>query len=311
MNSIFLRFFQIAFRLVEIVLPALAGKWGIKLFFSPFKHKRPHRETLLLQDAIRQKINLPACYDTSIASPHFVMYSWGQGPAILLVHGWSGRGSQVATLAKPLVEAGYRVVTFDGLAHGDSPGKQTTILDFVQIIKHLDRAGGPFEAIIGHSFGGVAAALAITEGLSTGKLVTIGSPASMAYVFAEFAKQINASEKTIEKVAQAIERVAQRAIDDFSLANLAAQIQQPGLIVHDKRDKEVNVVQALTLAERWPGSQLLLTEGLGHQRILRDPATIAKIIAFIAAGQLQPEDNRPVPQKISLDEPASDGIIKP
>ena len=300
MKSIFLRLFQIAFRLVENILPSVAAKWGKRLFFSPFKHQRPHRETLLIQDAARQNVTLPACYDTSITNPYFVMYSWGQGPAILLVHGWGGRGSQVAAFAQPLVEAGYRVVTFDGLAHGDSPGKQTTLIDFFQIIKILDSSEGPFEAMIGHSFGGVAAALAMTEGVNTKKLVTIGSPASMTCIFEEFGKQINASGKTIEKVAQTIEALAQRPVDNFSLANLVTKIRQPGLIVHDKQDKEVNVAEALALAERWPGSRLLLTEGLGHQRILRDAATISKIVAFVATGQLQPDDNQAVSQKFPL-----------
>ena len=60
---------------------------------------------------------------------------WGEGPAILLVHGWGGRGAQLAAFVPPLVAAGHTVVAFDGPAHGDSPGRRATLLDFRDAIR--------------------------------------------------------------------------------------------------------------------------------------------------------------------------------
>jgi hypothetical protein len=54
----------------------------------------------------------------------------------------------------------------------------------------------------------------------------------------------------------------------------------PMLIVHDNSDREVEVHQALKIAEAHPGAELLLTDGLGHARILRDPAVVDAIAAF-------------------------------
>ena len=46
---------------------------------------------------------------------------WGShGPIVLLVHGWEGRGSQLAAMVPLLVEAGFSVVTFDAPGHGEA-----------------------------------------------------------------------------------------------------------------------------------------------------------------------------------------------
>src|SRR5687767_6768036 len=45
---------------------------------------------------------------------------WGSGPVVYLVHGWGGRGSQLAPYVEPLTATGHRVVLFDAPAHGDS-----------------------------------------------------------------------------------------------------------------------------------------------------------------------------------------------
>src|SRR5471032_1140023 len=38
---------------------------------------------------------------------------WGQGPAVLLMHGWEGRPTQFASLITALVAGGYTVVALD------------------------------------------------------------------------------------------------------------------------------------------------------------------------------------------------------
>jgi pimeloyl-ACP methyl ester carboxylesterase len=293
---------------LETIWPTLAGKLATKLFFTPFRHKRPKRELQFIKDARRQEVAVSENFDKSVPNPHFVMYEWGQGPTVLLVHGWGGRGSQVATMAQPLIEAGYRVVTFDGLAHGDSPGKQTTLLDFQHIINQIEEMEGGLQAMIGHSFGGVAAALALSESTRAEKLVTIGSPATMKCVFDGFSQQTGITQKSIDKVIQSVETVAQRPVDDFSLVKMAARLDLPGLIVHDTKDKEVGVDEAYKFANCWPNGQLLITEGLGHRRILRDAATISKIVDFID-GRDGYNGYSKIPTKLPLDEASASGII--
>lgn len=277
--------FQSAFHLTETIAPALAQRWAIRLFFRPMKFTRPPREAKLLATATIARHAYASFYPLPAADCHVLTYEWGRGPTVLLVHGWAGRGSQMATMAAPLVAAGYRVLTFDAPAHGDSPGKRTNLPEVAHIIKELSAQQEGFAAIIGHSFGGMAAGFALAEGAQAAKLVTIGSPVTMATVLDGFRSQLNAKAKTIAGVQRVIERLANRPVADFSLSHNLADSPVPGLIVHDRQDRDVSYQQALLLHEVWPNSILRLTDGLGHRRILRDPATIAQIVAFIAEGE--------------------------
>lgn len=274
--------YQGAFHLTETVAPALAHRWAVRLFVHPMKHKRPAREVALLQDATVEKYHFNGFYPRPANASYYVKYSWGSGPTVLLVHGWAGRGSQLATLVAPLVNAGYQVVTFDAPAHGDSPGERTNLLEVSDLIRGLSQAYAGFAAIVGHSFGGMAAGHALYEGASAEKLITIGSPVTMASVLEGFGSQLNASPRTVAGVKRAIERLANRDVDTFSLSHTLANSPVSGLIVHDEEDKEVGCDQAQLLHQVWPQSSLYITKGLGHRRILRDKATIARIVDFIA-----------------------------
>ena len=56
------------------------------------------------------------------------------------------------------------------------------------------------------------------------------------------------------------------------------------LVVHDDGDKDVPPLHGRRLAATWPGAQLVSTDGLGHRRILRDPAVVAGAVQFVTAG---------------------------
>jgi hypothetical protein len=130
----------------------------------------------------------------------------------------------------------------------------------------------------------MAAGHALYEGATAEKLITIGSPVTMTSVLEGFGSQLNASPRTVDGVKQAIERLAKRDIDTFSLSHTLAGSPVTGLIVHDEDDRDVAGSQAQLLQQAWPRSRLYITKGLGHRRILRDEATIARIVAFITEG---------------------------
>jgi len=57
-------------------------------------------------------------------------------------------------------------------------------------------------------------------------------------------------------------------------------------VVHDKNDITVPLAHGESLANIWPGAGLLVTNGLGHQRILRHPPTIEQIVSFLKKQQV-------------------------
>ncbi len=275
------RAFQTTFHLTELVAPSLAQRWAFRLFVHPVKFKRPAREVVLLQEATVEECPFTGFYPRPKNASYFVKYSWGSGPTVLLVHGWAGRGSQLAMMVAPLVNAGYQVVTFDAPAHGDSPGERTNLLEVSDLIRMLSQEYEGFAAIIGHSFGGMAAGHALYEGAQAEKLITIGSPVTMTSVLDGFGSQLNASARTVAEVKQAIERLANRPVDTFSLSHTLANSTVAGLIVHDEEDRDVAHTQAQLLHKVWARSTLHMTTGLGHRRILRDQATLERIVDFL------------------------------
>ena len=55
----------------------------------------------------------------------------------------------------------------------------------------------------------------------------------------------------------------------------------PTLVIHDDRDTDIPWKDGRAVADAWPGAEFLLTHGLGHRRILRDPAVVTAITEFI------------------------------
>lgn len=299
MKDIRLTLFQTGFRTMEIIRPAKAREKAVILFSSPRKFTRPNREkafmaksrhydvpfdfkasTVYNTDWPKGKVDVPAFNDDGPkTSYHF--YELGEGPAVLLVHGWGGRASQMGKIAQALADNGYKAVSFDGFAHGESPGNQSTALEFAAIIAHIQKNIGPFEAIVGHSLGGMAGGIAINDGVKAKKLVTIGSPTSIDCIVRDFCSIINASPKTGTYLKDFLQGYAKRPLDAFSLAKIGEKLTLPGLIIHDHDDKEVAFEQSLELEKSWKNGRLWPTEGLGHSRILRDKRVIEKITDFI------------------------------
>jgi hypothetical protein len=54
------------------------------------------------------------------------------------------------------------------------------------------------------------------------------------------------------------------------------------LLVHDEDDSEVSITQPRAMVRVFPTASLLVTKGLGHNRILKDEKVIEQIVTFIA-----------------------------
>ncbi|MDH5382837.1 MAG: hypothetical protein OEW75_18420, partial [Cyclobacteriaceae bacterium] len=80
------RLLRWTFPKVECVSPVLAGKWAARLFFRPFKVPTPKRESVVLNNAER--------FSEAINGKKVACYKWGEGTPVIMVHGWSGRGTQ-------------------------------------------------------------------------------------------------------------------------------------------------------------------------------------------------------------------------
>src|SRR5687767_9628102 len=103
------RLFRGSFQLTARLAPRFAAKWAKALFFAPPRARRRPREHATAQ---RGK-----SFTVFSRGEPVVGRSWGEGPVVLLVHGWGGHSGQLWKWVDPLVRAGYQAVAVDLPGH--------------------------------------------------------------------------------------------------------------------------------------------------------------------------------------------------
>ncbi len=268
-------------KLLTAISPFLASRFAAKLFLTPFKYKLPEREKKMDQKSVQKTIMVPSM------NREIVTYEYGLGPKkVLLVHGWSGRGTQLAKIAEALEKEGFMCVSFDAPAHGKASGKMSMMPFFFKAIHHLDEQYGPFEAVIGHSLGGMASLRAIRDGLKTRKLVIIGTANNISEITRHFARNMKMNDKVARKMKAYLDNRFNEDMDVLSGGESAKYVKTPTLVIHDEEDVDVKISSAHQIHEELENSILMITKGLGHRRILGNKKVINKITTFIAAQSL-------------------------
>ena len=210
-------------------------------------------------------------------------FSWGTGPTVLLVHGWGGYGLQFKGFIEPLVEAGYRVLAFDGPAHGSTAGEKTNGLELARAIAAVAQHQAPITRIVAHSIGAASTTFALSEGMQTHKVVYLGPMCWLSKAAQLFAKRARLSTDVEKAFHHLIEsQFGQDIWQRFAVDQTARNLSIPALILHDRNDREVALEEAHAIAKAWVGARLIETSGLGHRRILRNETVIQQTISFMA-----------------------------
>ena len=211
-----------------------------------------------------------------------MVYHFGDSPKkILLVHGWSGRGTQLVRFADELIKEGYSTISFDAPAHGKSSGTTTIMIEFIESILQIDKQFGPFDAAIGHSLGGMALMNAIKQGLKINRLVSIGSGDVVKDIMDEFIQRLHLQPKISDLLRLHFEKKYRVTMDSLSAFKAAEKIDITVLIIHDQNDDEVPVECAIHIHQHLKKGQLLITKHQGHRKILGNNAVIKNAINFI------------------------------
>jgi pimeloyl-ACP methyl ester carboxylesterase len=218
---------------------------------------------------------------------------------VLLVHGWGGHGGRLTPFVEPLTRAGYSVVSFDAPGHGTASGRRSALPEFVEAIRAVARSHGPFDAAIGHSMGGAACALALRGGLQVRRLVMLAPPADPEKYSGRFARFFCIPPGARDAMKRRLEARYRMAWEHLRVSGGPGASRARLLVFHDPRDWKVPYRDALEIVASWPRAELVSVRGLGHHRILRDPAVIARSVAFLAGKTAA----RPVPRSSRRNRP--------
>lgn len=219
-----------------------------------------------------------------------VAETWGDGPVVYLLHGWGGWRGQLGAFVAPLVDAGHRVVAVDAPGHGDSdPGvlgpRRGTLIEVMEALEVAGARFGDAAAVVAHSMGTTAASMVLRHGtLRADRLVLVAPNPDFADLLRDFARVLRLPPRVQAQLHAALEEFAGHALSDFDLGPLGADGRLPQtLVVHDRRDKETAFAVGQGVAAAWPTATLVATDGLGHQRILRDETTIDLVVQHVTA----------------------------
>lgn len=268
------------------VLSAVSAEWAFreawKVFTTPRRLPIKAWEAEALAEATQRW--------TEAESGRIAYYEWNPGGqrTVLLVHGWEHRASFWGHMAVGLAKAGFRVVALDGPAHGLSDGKQATLVSFAAAVQAVADVIGPVHATVAHSFGaactaGVPVRFNQAAGGQLPRLVLMSAPSSTRKVAARFADLLHLPPSVVERMGRFIQEQFGRSAESFSLLEAGRHLPvQRALLLHDREDANVPFAEAEEIAGHWPGLAFRPTTGLGHNRIMRDPAVIQQIVEFIA-----------------------------
>lgn len=289
---------RLIFKYLGALFPSLIGRWAYKLWFQTHRSTTiPKRELNWLKTASRIEAVDVSVDTDGIGTIPVMTYYWESSenknttnkdtPLIMLVHGWTGRGSQMGAFTEPLLKAGFRVMAFDNHAHDKTPGNSTHI--FIQsavqraLADKLAPIYGPIYGIVAHSFGGMITSYTLSQGMQTQKVVCISAPSHFDFLLARFTQSLHLP-KSIQNYM--VNRFKKEFGDDLvervSSTNTSKNLGHiPALIIHDEDDKDVLISESEQLHQAWPNSTMQRTKGLGHRRILYATQVIENTVDFL------------------------------
>ena len=213
-----------------------------------------------------------------------VGWTWGQGPTTYLVHGWGSRAGRLYRLGEALIASGRRLVMFDAPGHGASGRGLTSMPEFARALQAVVEREGRPDAVVAHSMGGAATALAASWGLDARRFVLLAPAANPAEWARSIGSVLDLDHEVMRRLRERSERRLRLSWKELDARVHARRMTAPLLVIHDHQDETVPFSHGADIARMWPGATLVGTSGLGHSDLLNDPQVISQVLDFLAIG---------------------------
>ena len=266
-------------RIGSVVMPKRVAKSAMKLFLAPKRFEIKDWE----KEAEKKGERISLRHDLSAIrwSPESEKKT-SNNKQILLVHGWESRATQMYGLVKEIIEQGYTVIAVDMPGHGHSKGQTSNAFIFAQTVQYMQEKLGHFYAVIGHSMGAGATAIAVGKGLEADKLVLISGPSSIENVLKRFSGFVGLNRHASELFVTFIGKHVGVPASELDATELLQGCNIPTLIIHDELDIEMPISESKRLAPAFNQVELFITQGFGHRKILKADEVILKISSFLS-----------------------------
>jgi len=274
-NSAKQRYLHMVLKMLWMVWPWLVDQLVLKLFFSPQKYPMNQSELLLLHQGKNFQIN--------VRGRIIQCWQWGEGPAVILAHGWNGRGIQFQPLIECLINANFTVITYDAPGHGISQGKYTNYFDITDTIRSVWQSckEDNVVAVVGHSLGAAALLNFMPKEKYTKNVVLFAPPLKLRELLFQTFDQHGVPKIAYQNLIQKFEPLYGYSLFKDNPTQLIKSIKNDILIIHDKNDKAIPIADSEHAAELYDNINIHTTVGLGHKRILSDKSTMEFVLAYL------------------------------
>lgn len=273
------------FALLQALSPQLAARAAFRLFL------RTYRRPLLPED--RAALGRARQHRLMAGRDPLHVYEWGSGgPRVIILHGWGSAAARFSGLAEALQARGWHVIVPDAPGHGASPGRSSSLPQFVAGLDAVVARFGPPTALIGHSLGALGVAYRHAKGPppwagSLESVVLISMPSGAPFLMDVFVRTLGIRPPTRARLTELFERRFESRIHAFEALPGVTRMQSRVLIVHDTGDDIVPYAHSDRLRQELAQASVLTTRELGHSALTRDPPTIGRIVDFLEEGRVR------------------------
>lgn len=261
---------------LRILPPPLRERWAVKLFMTRRDHGEPAREGLVRERGAA----------TTIAGHAAVAFGPADGPVTLLMHGWEGRGLQLAAYIEPLVATGHRVVALDGPGHGKNGKGLGALPTFSAFLEDAIKEVNPV-AIIGHSLGSAAAIVAASRTSSRARILCLGGPPETHPIFTRARRYMGLPESGRQRFyAHLMKAFKGYRVDD--LMDIEACARAWGGAMHAvlaAEDEEIPVHESRRIVAAAGGTVTVLSS-VNHRSVMWVPEAVEAGLRFLGVPML-------------------------
>lgn len=232
----------------------------------------------------RQRVARPLidAEEARIALPSGELAAWrlGEGPAVLLVHGWEDDNALWGPAIEAFRQWARPVVAIDLPGHGFSTADDLSMRAVGEALNAVADQLGPIDAVVGHSFGCAALIYALGHGLEADKAVMIATPVPRTRPRRPLSAEFEGVDPAVLARAEEMRQSHAREQSGKVEAQIAA-LSTPCLAIHSIDDEQCPLANSQKLVELWPGAELMMVDALGHRFLAQDADVIDRVVRFV------------------------------
>lgn len=256
------------------IAPGVAGAHGFRLFCYPFRPPlRSHQKSFLSAAALLR---------LEVASNEIQLYRWGNGPKkVLFLHGWQSHTYRWKPFIEMFSHDEYTLYSLDAPGHGMSAGSMLHVPMYSSVIEAVFEKFGHFDAVVSHSLGAFTLLYTIhhQNDLPVDKMVLLAPPGDATEFISFYRDTLRLNDQSIRRIENHFEREIKHPVTFFSAKTFARNQRRPGLIIHDRNDEDTAYTNSVAIHDAWPQSQLVITNGLGHN--LKSPDIARQVVEYV------------------------------